>query len=132
MLKILEHQIQGASEDLDTLNTQCTSTDQKITRLEKEFDNEQARIEIDKARRQTEMVERDVEIALKEANEMHSTVNQDPYINDVIVDNELLLTEVDALYQKTRKSHNIREDLDFDDDIDSEEIDELYTNVEKR
>ena len=78
------------------------------------------------------MVERDVEIALKEANEMHSTVNQDPYINDVIVDNELLLTEVDALYQKTRKSHNIREDLDFDDDIDSEEIDELYTNVEKR
>ena len=66
--------------------------------LEKEFDKEQAWIDIDKVRWQTEQVEKDVELALWEANEMHSTVNRDPYINDVIVDNEMLLTEVDALY----------------------------------
>ena len=93
MLTILDYQLKCAKEDVKELDAGCKKTDLECQKLQKELQREENQIAIDNIWKRKDALEQEMRDALATADIMYE--EWDPYLWDVIVENNVLIDQLE-------------------------------------
>ena len=126
MMNILQHQLKTAQEEVMELTNDVKRTDADCNKLEEELQRDENQAQIDEIKRRKDLLEREINEAMEEAEEKKKA--RDPFIGEIIVQNQMLLDQCDYNGVGKEKKLETEESILFDDNIsiDTEEINNLY------
>ena len=104
MLTILDYQLKCAKQEVKELDEGCKKTDIECKQLERELQRDENQIAINNIRKRKEALEQDMRDALAAADIMYE--ERDPYLRDVIVENNVLIDHLDFKGFKDKRFGN--------------------------
>ena len=94
MIKMLGAQIEDAKDEAQGVNELFQEVDVKIRNFNKELEQEEVQVILDDIKRKKNLLDKDMKDSMADAELIKH--RRDPFIEDILVDNEMLLAQVDT------------------------------------